>query len=51
MADIAIDDIASIDDIREKIREKSEYLYANRYKQKIIYLKEYLSESSQEQRL
>ena len=51
MADIAIDDIASIDDIREKIREKSEYLYMNRYKQKIMYLKEYLGESSQEQRL
>jgi len=44
MADITIDDNASIDDIREKIREKAEYLYMNRDKQKIIYLKEYPKE-------
>jgi hypothetical protein len=44
MADITIDDNASIDDIREKIREKAEYLYMNRDKQKIIYLKEYHKE-------
>jgi hypothetical protein len=41
MADITIDDNTNIDDIVEKIREKSEYLYMNRYKQKIMYLKEY----------
>jgi len=46
MADISIDDKASIDDIRDKIREKSEYLYMNRNKQKIMYLKEYGKESS-----
>jgi hypothetical protein len=41
MADITIDDNTNIDDIVEKIREKSEYLYMNRDKQKIMYLKEY----------
>jgi hypothetical protein len=44
MADITIDDSDSIDDIREKIREKTEYLYMNRDKQKIMYLKEYHKE-------
>jgi hypothetical protein len=41
IADITIDDTANIDEIVEKIREKSEYLYMNRDKQKIMYLKEY----------
>ena len=44
MADITIDDSDSIDNIREKIREKTEYLYMNRDKQKIMYLKEYHKE-------
>ena len=44
MADITIDDSDSIDDIREKIRDKTEYLYMNRDKQKIMYLKEYHKE-------
>ena len=46
IADIKIDNITDISDdirhgIREKIREKAEYLYMNRDKQKIKYLKEY----------
>jgi hypothetical protein len=45
MADITSDDSACINDIQEKIREKAEYLYMNRDKQKIKYLKEYLKES------
>ena len=41
-ADIKIDNITDIrHGIREKIREKAEYLYMNRDKQKIKYLKEY----------
>ena len=40
MADITSDDSACINDIQEKIREKAEYLYMNRDKQKIKYLKE-----------
>ena len=48
IADIKIDNITDISDdigekIREKIREKAEYLYMNRDKQKIKYLKEYMS--------
>jgi hypothetical protein len=42
MADITTDEGA---DIREKIREKAEYLYMNRDKQKIKYIKEYPRES------
>ena len=42
IADITIEDHG---DIREKIREKAEYLYMNRDKQKIKYLKEYPKES------
>jgi hypothetical protein len=42
IADIKIDNITDIGEkIREKIREKAEYLYMNRDKQKIKYLKEY----------
>ena len=48
MADITSDDSACINDIQEKIREKAEYLYMNRDKQKIKYLKEYLKESPKE---
>ena len=48
MADITTDDSACINDIQEKIREKAEYLYMNRDKQKIKYLKEYLKESPKE---
>jgi hypothetical protein len=40
MADITTDDSACTNDISEKIREKAEYLYMNRDKQKIKYLKE-----------
>jgi hypothetical protein len=39
-ADIRDDTIYDIQNIREKIREKAEYLYMNRDKQKIKYLKE-----------
>ena len=46
MADITSDDSACINDIQEKIREKAEYLYMNRDKQKIKYLKESPKESS-----
>jgi hypothetical protein len=46
MGHITIDDSACINDIREKIREKAEYLYINRDKQKIKYLKESPKESS-----
>jgi hypothetical protein len=41
MADITTDEGA---DIREKIREKAGYLYMNRDKQKIKYIKEYRQE-------
>jgi len=50
MADIA-DDYSSedsSDSIREKIRKKARYLYMNRDKQKIMYLKESRQESRQE---
>ena len=46
MANITTDDSACINDIQEKIREKAEYLYINRDKQKIKYLKESPKESS-----
>jgi len=49
MADITHDESRdSRDSIREKIREKARYLYMNRDKQKIMYLKESRQESRQE---
>jgi hypothetical protein len=44
-ADIRDDTIYDIQNIQEKIREKAEYLYMNRDKQKIKYLKEPPKES------